>query len=127
MCSKNMNPTGSMHNWTRWHHDFAADPLGLGLHDYSGDLVNKVSGSKTYDELQQAAADRAAKKQQAFLDMQYAPLAPEKSAMEIGDPAEIRNRRRQAVLLGVNQLKTSSGPGVASGGADYSGLNGGLS
>lgn len=51
--------------------------------------------------------------------------APEKSAMEIYDAAEVRNRRRRAALLGIQQLRTPSGPGTATGGG-YSGVGGGM-
>lgn len=61
--------------------------------------------------------------QQYWLSQQTV-AAPEKSAMEIYDAEGVRNRRRAAALMGINQLRTPSGPGTASGGS-YSGASGG--
>lgn len=91
--------------WWREHMSWA-DPAGL--------FDNKLA------EARGRSAENA---QTALLKMQYDPAAPEKTAMQIGDPIEIRNRRRQAVLLGINQLRTPSGPGIATGGGNYSGAS----
>lgn len=126
MCGKNMRPLASFSNWQKWHHDFAADPLGLGLPDYSGDLVSKIAGQPTLDEREaRIAADRQKKAAMFTAETLRGPAAPEKSAMEVYDAAGVRDRRRRAALMGISQLRTPSGPGTASGGG-YSGVGGGL-
>ena len=126
MCGKNMRPLASFSNWQKWHHDFAADPLGLGLPDYSGDLVSKIAGQPTLEEREaRIAADRQKKAAMFTSETLRGPAAPEKSAMEIYDAAGVRDRRRRAALMGISQLRTPSGPGTASGGG-YSGVGGGL-
>lgn len=121
-----MRPLASFSNWQEWHRDFAADPLGLGLPDFSGNLVSKVAGEPTLDERQ--AEQEASRKRKAAMflaETMKGPAAPEKSVMEIYDAEGVRNRRRRAALMGLSQLRTPSGPGTASGGS-YSGVSGGL-
>lgn len=80
-----------------------------------------------YNNPKAVAREIAAKERQAMFlaETMKGPAAPEKSAMEIYDAEGVRNRRRAAALMGINQLRTPSGPGTASGGA-YSGVSGGL-
>lgn len=93
------------------------------LHYLGGGLIRSAHG---LDRREKERADKAAAEQEAYLKMQYAPLAPEKTAMEIGDAIEIRDRRRRAVLLGINLLKSPPGPGIATGGGSYSTVSGSL-
>ena len=82
----------------------------------TSDLTNQAWGGKSLDEINADMDARAALKAELLKETLKGPAAPEKSAMEIYDAAEVRNRRRRAALMGINQLRTPSGPGTASGG-----------
>lgn len=92
------------------------------LHFIGGGLIRDAHGVTRRDE-KRAAAE--VERQERYLKQQYDPLPPEKSLMQIDDAAEVRDRRRRAVLLGIDQLKTGSGHGVATGG-NYSGASAGM-
>lgn len=89
-----------------------------GLHFIGGGLLNEVTGVTGRDE--QREEDRI-KGKENFFKAQKVDLTPEKTAMMIETDVDIRNRRRQAVMFGVSQLKVP-GPGAASGGG-YGGAN----
>ena len=115
------NPFRSMDEFLKFS-AILSDPLelggNLGVKDYAGNAFAKLAGRETLDEInekkEQAEADRKAGYLAATL---RGPDAPEKSAIELYDANEVRNRRRRAALMGVSQLRTPSGPGTSSGGA----------
>lgn len=91
-----------------------------GLHALGGSTGMELSG------INRRAESKARHKQQNQLAWQKLQVveAPEKTAMEVFDAEGVRDRRRKAALMGINQLRTPSGPGTASGGS-YSGASGG--
>ncbi len=123
------SPTGLAAGWQGLSDDTKNKYMDTyaGLHYVGAGNIRKYGGVDKYNEKQEKLAEQ---EQQSYLDMQYAPLAPDKTAMEIGAPQEIRDKRRQAALMGINQLRTLSGPGVGTGSpgtGTYYGVGGGLS
>lgn len=91
-----------------------------GLHLFGGDMIRENSG---YNRRQQHILNDEEKRQRQYFKNQsdFAPQAPEKSAMMIETNADIRDRQRKAALFGASQLKIH-GPGIASGGG-FGGAN----
>ena len=113
MCGtgKGNNPFGGFRNWQEWHQKWAADPLGLGLTDYSGNLVSQIAGEKTLKERE--LEDEQKKQEQRELALRPNPqaIAPEPTAMLINPAAELRNRRRKAIMAARSNL-IPYGPGA---------------
>lgn len=118
MCGKGKgnNPFGSFQGWQEWHSKWAADPLGLGLTDYSGNLISKVVGSPTLDERYAEKEALAAKKRDIILrraaESQAADPGPTKTASLVNPASEIANRRRKALLDARRSLTPQSGLGA---------------
>lgn len=121
MCSARGNPFKQ--NWDDFWQTEYRFQQSIKL-DTVGDPLNLFGGLREgigfYDNKKEAEKEKIAK-QLAYQKQQYAPLAPEKTAMLVEPNAELRNRRRRAAMYGVSQLRVP-GPGAASGGG-YSGAN----
>lgn len=119
MCGsgKGNDPFKSFKGWQEWHQKWAADPLGLGLTDYSGNLISKVVGSPTLDERYAREEAQAAKKQDILArrsaESQAQTQGPTPLASVVNPAAEIANRRRKAILDARRQpLTPQSGLGA---------------
>jgi hypothetical protein len=124
MCGKGKgnNPFGSTTEWLEWHKKWAADPLGLGLTDFSGNFGAKVLGTNNLEERYAEEDEKAAKRRARLVDRaDYAQLqdslaTPSASSVNPARPrnpaADIANRRRQALLSARVPLTPQSGLGA---------------
>lgn len=120
MCGsgKGNNPLGSIKGWQEWHKKWAADPLGIGLPDLSGNFIAKVGGQKNLDEryaAEKKSADKAqAKRAELAAFAQRQDALPTPGADFINPATEIANRRRKAILDARTSLSPQSGLGANS-------------